>query len=169
VVKLALHLLQGVAHGEFEVEQNAKRAAQRLLGLARDAGATREQPPTIASVPTRTNWWMPTNPPIIAWSSTRICPASAALLAMMTWSPTRQSCATWAYAMKRQSEPMTVLLPPPAVPGLIVTYSRIWFRSPMISTLSSPAYFKSWGMLPITAPVKSWQSEPIVVRPSITQ
>src|SRR3989338_3626762 len=105
----------------------------------------------------------------MAWSSIVMCPASATLLAKTTWLPRTQSCATWAYAMKRQSEPMMVLPPPPSVPGLIVTYSRIRFRSPMRRIVSSPRYFKSCGLLPMTAPVKIRQTSPIVVWPSMTQ
>src|SRR6188472_2701998 len=93
-------------------------------------------------------------------------PPRVALLAMMTWLPMRQSCATWVATMKRLSSPTSVRLPPPSVPGFIVTCSRIWLRAPMASALSSPRYFRSCGIWPSEAKGKTVVASPIEVRPA---
>ena len=41
--------------------------------------------------------------------------------------------------------------PPPAVPGFMVTYSRMRLRAPITSRVSSPAYFRSCGASPMQA------------------
>ena len=50
--------------------------------------------------------------------------------------------------MNRQSSPMLVTMPPPAVPGFIVTYSRIVLRQPMTSKRFLAAIFEVLRLLP---------------------
>src|SRR5271169_5632567 len=87
---------------------------------------------------------------------------------MITWSAIWQSWATWAPTMNRQSSPMRVTIPPPVVPGFIVTYSRIVLRQPTIKDDSSPQYLRSCGSSPIEAKGKIRVPSPIVVCPSTT-
>ena len=69
----------------------------------------------------------------------RTWPPRVALLAMMTWLPMMQSCATWVAIMKRLSSPTRVTPPPPSVPGFIVTCSRMRLRAPMTSSTALAA------------------------------
>ena len=62
-----------------------------------------------------------------------------------------------------------VVTPPPgAVPLLTVEYSRNTLSLPMTKRVGSPAYFKSCGGEPMTAPEKNLQPSPISVCPSNT-
>ena len=70
-------------------------------------------------------------------------------------------------AISKQLLPTMVLLPPPAVPGLIVTYSLIILFSPISKLLVSPLYFKSCGTVPILAKGNIFVPFPIFVLPSI--
>ena len=81
----------------------------------------------------------------------RTCPPRVALLAMITWLPMLQSCATCVAIMKRLSSPTRVTPPPPSVPGFMVTCSRMRLRAPMTSSTRSPWNFRSCGMWPIEA------------------
>src|SRR5687767_701601 len=87
---------------------------------------------------------------------------------MMTRLPTRQSCATCACAMTRQSSPTEVSIPPPSVPRWTVTNSRMRQRRPTRVSAGSPRYFKSCGARPSEANGKTCVSSPISVRPSTT-
>ena len=73
------------------------------------------------------------------------------LLEKMTLLPTRQSCPTWLLARKAQRSPITVCMPPPSVPGFMVTPSRMMQSLPTSSVEGSPLYFRSWGWWPIEA------------------
>ena len=44
--------------------------------------------------------------------------------------------------MNRPPSPTRVMPPPPAVPGCIVTCSRIWLLRPITSSVSSPRYLQ---------------------------
>ena len=57
----------------------------------------------------------------------------------------------WEETINRQLLPTLVIPPPPAVPGLIVTYSLILLLSPISRFVCSPLNFKSCGSLPIDA------------------
>ena len=94
-------------------------------------------PPTIASRPTRTNWWNAASPPIIARSSTLTCPASVARLAMITLLPTWQSWATCTPVISMQRLP-TRVTPSPWQPRLTVTYSRMHGVAPISQYVGSP-------------------------------
>ena len=115
--------------------------------------------------PMRTNWWMPAIPPKIASSSMITCPASVALLAMMTRSPTMQSCATWQYAMIRHFDP-TRVSPPSKVAQFSVTHSRITVCSPTTRRGAPPLYFKSCVLPPTLAKGQTSQPAPSVACPS---
>src|SRR5665213_3400319 len=82
--------------------------------------------------------------------------------------PTNESWPICTYAMIRQSEPIFVTPPPPAVPREIVTNSRIELPSPIATPVASPAYFKSCGAIPTQANEKIRLPLPIVVWPSRT-
>src|SRR5262245_53701120 len=86
----------------------------------------------------------------------------------MTWSPTRQSCATCDDTMKRQRLPMRVVIPPASVPGLIDANSRTTLPSPISRVLGSPRYLRSCGAAPTLANWKMRLPAPIRVRPLIT-
>src|SRR5579864_1663351 len=88
------------------------------------------------------------NAPTFTKSSTTTWPASVAPFANTVELPTRQSWATWEYAMKRLSFPIRVTPPPPAVPRLTVQNSRNRLPSPMMSSVCSPPNFRSWGSPP---------------------
>src|SRR5215212_7887554 len=105
---------------------------------------------------------------MFAPSSTETWPARVAPFAMMTWSPSVQSCAMCACAMMRQSSPVRVRRPPPSVPRWTVTNSRMRLRRPMRVSAGSPRYFKSCGSSPIDAKGKTCVSSPTSVRPSTT-
>jgi len=130
--------------------------------------AMTEYPPMNACLATRQNWWMPENAPMLASSPTSTWPAIDAAFAKTTRSPTRQSCATCAAAMNSPALPTRVTPPPGAVPRLIVTYSRIWFPSPMTTSVGSPLYLRSCGGPPSEANGATTLSAPSVARPSIT-
>ena len=110
-----------------------------------------DMPPMKACWPTRTYWWMPAPPPMMTKSWIVQWPASMTLLEKMTSFPTVQSCATWELARNRQRSPTAVRMAPPAVPGFIVTPSRMVQSAPIVSVEGSPAYFRSWGACPIEA------------------
>ena len=97
-------------------------------------------------------------------SSISTWPASVALFAMITPLPIWQSCATWVLIMNRLSSPTRVTPPPPAVPGFIVTCSRMRLRAPMTSSTGSPRYFRSCGRWPSEAKGKISVASPIAVR-----
>ena len=63
--------------------------------------------------------------------------------------------------------PIIVFDPPPAVPGLIVTYSRIKLFFPISRMVFSPLNFRSWGWVPILANGNIFVLEPTNVFPSI--
>ncbi|CKS57838.1 Uncharacterised protein [Mycobacterium tuberculosis] len=73
------------------------------------------------------------------------------------------------YAMIQLSLPTRVTPPAPGTPRLNVQNSRITLRSPMTSSVGSPAYFLSCGTAPRDENWKILLSRPMVVRPSITQ
>jgi hypothetical protein len=85
---------------------------------------------------------------------------------MMTWLPMTQSCATWVDIMNRLSSPTRVTPPPPAVPGFIVTCSRITLRAPITSSTRSPPYFRSCGTCPIEAKGNIVVPSPMRVAPA---
>src|SRR5579885_1397967 len=116
----------------------------------------------------RTNWCTALRPPSTAWSSTTTWPARVALLAITTWSPIWQSCAMWTPTMNSPLSPTRVTMPPPVVPGFIVTCSRIVLLRPMTRDDFSPRYLRSCGSRPIEAKGKMRVPSPTVVRPSIT-
>src|SRR5436309_817384 len=66
--------------------------------------------------------------------------------------------------MNRPWSPTRVTMPPPSVPGFIVTCSRIVLWRPITRRDFSPRYFKSWGSRPIEAKGKMRVFSPIVVR-----
>src|SRR3954447_3178219 len=70
--------------------------------------------------------------------------------------------------MNRPLSPIRVTSPPPAVPGFIVTCSRIVLLRPITSEDFSPAYLRSCGSKPIEANGKMRVRSPIVVSPSTT-
>src|SRR5207302_2941924 len=70
--------------------------------------------------------------------------------------------------MNRPWSPTRVTMPPPSVPGFIVTYSRIVLWRPMLNEESSPRYLRSCGSKPIEANGKMRVPSPIIVRPSTT-
>src|SRR5439155_3403714 len=70
--------------------------------------------------------------------------------------------------MNRPLSPIRVARPPPAVPGFIVTCSRIVLLRPITSEDFSPAYLRSCGSRPIEANGKMRVRSPIVVSPSTT-
>ena len=76
-------------------------------------------------------------------------PASVAALARMQWLPTWLSWPICTQVISRQFEPSRVTPPPPTVPRLMVTLSRIVLSSPIIVSVGSPPYFKSCGATPI--------------------
>ena len=65
----------------------------------------------------------------------------------MTLLPTMQSCAICAETINKQLFPISVIPPPPDVPGLMVTYSLIVLLSPIIVFELSPVYLRSCGIL----------------------
>ena len=89
-------------------------------------------PPRKACAPTRANWITAAPPPRMAKSPTVQWPASMTLLEKMTLLPTRQSWPTWLLARKAQRSPTTVAMPPPSVPGFMVTPSRIRQSAPIV-------------------------------------
>ena len=109
------------------------------------SASTPDMPPIMACLPMRTNWCTADRPPRKAKSPTTTWPASVALLAMMTLLPRMQSCATCALAMNRQLSPTRVTMPPPSVPGFMVTCSRIWQFLPIDRVEGSPLYLRSCG------------------------
>jgi len=70
--------------------------------------------------------------------------------------------------MNRFSSPIRVSPPPPVVPRLSVTNSRMSFRAPMTSVVFSPAYLRSWGGPPTDAMGAMRVSGPISVGPWTT-
>src|SRR5271169_368260 len=64
--------------------------------------------------------------------------------------------------------PTRVRPPPPGVPRLMVTYSRITLWSPISSRVGSPLYFRSCGSIPIAAKGKIRLWSPMRVGPPIT-
>src|SRR4026208_1213818 len=82
--------------------------------------------------------------------------------------PTRQSCPTWLLARKAHLSPITVCMPPPSVPGLSVTPSRMMHSAPTSSGGGRPWYFGSGGGCPIEANGNMLVLAPIVVRPVTT-
>jgi hypothetical protein len=54
-----------------------------------------------------------------------------------------------AQVISRQPEPSVVSPPPPTVPRLMVTDSRMVFSSPISTRVGSPLYFRSCGGMPI--------------------
>ena len=85
----------------------------------------------------------------------------------MTLSPRRQSCATCALARKTQRAPTIVSPVALAVPGFIVTPSRIKQSSPIVRRTGSPRYFRSCGSWPIAANGKTRVRAPMVVKPAM--
>src|SRR5258708_23884284 len=65
--------------------------------------------------------------------------------------------------MNRPLLPTCVSEPPPAVPGFIVTCSRITLLDPIISLVGSPLYFKSCGGSPTQDHVSTLTLSPTVV------
>ena len=116
----------------------------------------------------RPNWCTAQPPPRMARSSTRTWPASMTLLDMMMPSPRMQSWATCELARSRQLLPTTVLPPPPTVPVLMVTPSRMVQPSPTVSVEPSPASWRLWEVPPITAIGKILLPRPISVLPVTT-
>src|SRR5579872_4648201 len=113
--------------------------------------STPARPPMKACAPIRANWWTAAPPPRMAESPIRQWPASITLLDRMTSSPSLQSCATCELARNTPRAPTIVSEPPPAVPGFIVTPSRIRQSGPMIRRTGSPRYLRSCGGWPIEA------------------
>ena len=103
------------------------------------------------------------------WRSRRPCngPPSMTLLEKMTLSPTAQSWPTWELARKAQRSPTLVRRPPPSVPGLMVTPSRIMQsdadveRRRLAAHISGPAAGGRWRRRG-----RSACAAPIVVRPA---
>ncbi len=62
---------------------------------------------------------------------------------------------------------MRVTPPPAAVPRCMVANSRMVLSSPMMSWVSSPLNFKSWGISPSTANWKMRQRLPMLVKSRI--
>ena len=58
---------------------------------------------------------------------------------------------SWLPARNVQPAPTDVSAPPPAVPGFIVTLSRIKQSAPMVRTVRSPRYLRSCGSWPMEA------------------
>ena len=102
-------------------------------------------PPRKECAPTRANWITAAPPPMMAKSPTVTWPASMTLLEKMTLLPTLQSWPTCELARNAQRSPTTVFMPPPSVPGLIVTPSRIRQSLPTASVDGSPLYLRSCG------------------------
>ena len=100
-------------------------------------------PPIIADFPTLVNCCTAELPPIITLLSICACPPKGTLFAKITLSSTKQSCAMCEETINKQLFPTLVNPPPPAVPGLIVTYSLILLLSPISSFVCSPLNFKS--------------------------
>ncbi|MCY1546736.1 hypothetical protein D9M68_827490 [compost metagenome] len=71
--------------------------------------------------------------------------------------------------MIQLSFPTLVTPPAPGTPRLKVQNSRMVLRSPMVSSVGSPAYFLSCGTAPSELNWKMRLSRPMVVRPSMTQ
>jgi hypothetical protein len=69
--------------------------------------------------------------------------------------------------MNKQLFPTIVLLPPPDVPGLIVTYYLIMLLSPISRILDSPLYFKSCGIVAMLAKGNIFVRFPICILHSI--
>ena len=63
--------------------------------------------------------------------------------------------------------PIIVFDPPPAVPGLIVTYSRIKLFFPISKIVFSPLNFRSWGCVPMLANGNIFVLDPTDVLPSM--
>src|SRR5581483_1287027 len=127
-----------------------------------------DMPPRKACAPTRENWMTAAPPPRMAKSPTLTWPASITLLERMTLLPTLQSCPTWLLARKAQRSPMTVAMPPPSVPGFMVTPSRMMQSLPTASVDGSPLYLRSCGWWPMEANGKTRVRAPMVVRPTTT-
>src|SRR5713226_5558566 len=84
-------------------------------------------------------------------------------------SPTRQSCATWQYAMMRQPAPISVQ-PSGRVARWIVTYSRSTVSGPIRTPEGVPSLnLRSWGRPPSTAPWPTSASAPIVTPAPTTE
>src|SRR5690606_28191734 len=144
----------------FSPDSSIGLPAARMYGGT--SFCTREAPPTNAWQPIRTNWWIAVTPPTIAQSSITTCPPMLTAFASTTWSPMTQSCAMCTYAISRQSSPTSVR-PRAAVPRFSVAYSRITVRSPITRSETSPAYFRSCGSVPSTAPWWIRQPMPMIV------
>ncbi len=95
----------------------------------------------------------------------RTCPASWTRFEDTTWLPMWQSCPTWLPIRSMLSSPIEVTPPPPAVPAVIVTCSRIWLRAPITTRTGSPLYLRSCGSSPIDVNEKMVVSGPISVWP----
>ncbi len=102
-------------------------------------------PPRNECAPTRANWMTAAPPPMMAKSPTSQCPASITLFEKMTLLPTRQSWPTCELARNAQPLPIVVFMPPPSVPGLRVTPSRMRQSEPTSSVEGSPWYLRSCG------------------------
>ena len=101
-------------------------------------------------------------------SSTVTWPERVEWFTMMTPSPIWQSWPTWIDIIIRLPSPTRVTPPPPTVPGLRVAYSRMRLRAPMISSVRSPWYFRSWGAEPMEAKGQISVPAPIEVTPCTT-
>ena len=88
------------------------------------------------------------------------------LLERMTSSPTRQSCATCALARKTLRAPTIVREPPPAMPDLIVTPSRIRQSSPDCELTRSPRYLRSCEVHRRSRRTEVRMRAPMSVRPA---
>ena len=142
---------KGFSKETIDALQRAYKILVRSKLKLEDALMQIEPPPMKACSPTRQNWWTAEKAPICAKSPTSTCPASVAQLAKIVLLPTWQSCATWAYAMKKLLLPMVVMPPPPAVPRLRVTNSRKTLSLPITSSVRSLWYLRSCGGPPIEA------------------
>src|SRR5262245_40288991 len=127
-----------------------------------------DMPPRNACAPTRANWMTAAPPPRMAKSPMLQCPANITLLENTTLLPTRQSWPTCELARKAQRSPTTVCMLPPAVPGFMVTPSRIRQSLPTVSEEGSPLYFRSCGIWPMEANGNSRVPAPMLVRPATT-
>jgi hypothetical protein len=67
---------------------------------------------------------------------------------MITLSPMRQSWAMCVPIMNRQLSPTEVIIPPPWVPGFMVTYSRMTLLRPMVSFRGFAFVFHILGRMP---------------------
>ena len=80
---------------------------------------------------------MTTESSIVTW------PPNGTLFAIITLFPIIQSCAICEEIINKQLSPIKVFVPPPSVPGLIVTYSLIMLFLPTERLFFSFLYLRS--------------------------